>query len=68
VAKTFCLGADLSAAAQPIIKAVVEDGFEGLQSLYKLWHKELTTILALLGCERIKELDRKHLKLNRLQR
>lgn len=68
IAKTLCLGADFSASAQPVIRAVVDNGFDGLISLFEQWQKRLTTILALLGCERVEELNSNHLKLNRFQR
>lgn len=63
VAKLFCLGANFAAAAQPIIKTIVEDGFEGLEKLYNQWHRELKTILTLLGCEQLAELNKNHLSL-----
>lgn len=63
VAKTLCLGADFSAAAQPVIKAVVNEGRGGLEKLYQQWHKKLATILTLLGCERVSELEAEHIKL-----
>lgn len=68
MAKAICLGADFTAAAQPVIKAIVEDGFEGLEALYQKWQKQLSTILILLGCQRVKDLGPEHLKLNRYQR
>lgn len=68
MAKAICLGADFTAAAQPVIKAVVENGLEGLEALYRQWYKQLSTILILLGCERVDELGPEHLKLNRYQR
>src|SRR5699024_4995257 len=51
IAKSLCLGADFAAAAQPVIKAVVNDGYEGLAKLYKGWQHQLKIILTLLGCE-----------------
>lgn len=68
IAKSLCLGADFAAAAQPVIKAVVNDGSEGLKQLYQKWHKQMVTLLTLLGCERLEELDPKHLKIGRSQR
>jgi isopentenyl-diphosphate delta-isomerase len=68
IAKSLCFGADFAAAAQPVIKAVVDDGFEGLEQVYKKWQKQLFTILTLLGCERLEELGPKQLKLGRSQR
>ena len=68
IAKSLCLDADFAASAQPVIKAVVDDGFEGLEQLYQKWQKQMTTVLTLLGCERPEELEPKHLKLGRSQR
>ncbi|MAO64738.1 MAG: type 2 isopentenyl-diphosphate Delta-isomerase [Balneola sp.] len=62
IAKSLCLGAHFTASAQPIIKAVVNEGYEGLSQLYGQWQKDLKTILTLLGCERVSELNRSHLK------
>ncbi|HEX6983680.1 MAG TPA: type 2 isopentenyl-diphosphate Delta-isomerase [Balneolaceae bacterium] len=61
IAKSLCLGADFTAAAQPVIKAVVNDGFNGLEKLYQNWKKQLVIILTLLGCETINELREGHL-------
>lgn len=68
IAKSLCLGAGFTAAAQPVIKAVVKDGAEGLESLYHNWRRELRIILTLLGCEQIDELGRHHLKLKHSER
>ena len=65
IAKALCLGADFAAAAQPVIKAVVNDGFEGLENLFSQWQKQLVTVLTLLGCEQITDLGSRHLKLSR---
>lgn len=67
IAKSLCLGADFAAAAQPVIKAVVNDGTEGLETLYHNWKQQLVKILTLLGCERIDELDRHHLRSRKLK-
>ena len=63
IAKSFCLGADFAASAQPVIKAVVENGYDGLEQLYQKWYNQLVTILTLLGCKTPSELAPKHLKL-----
>lgn len=68
IAKTLCLGADFGAAAQPIIQAIVNDGFEGLKTLYQQWQKQLVTILTLLGCEQLSDLDPSHLKIRGQER
>lgn len=68
IAKSLCLGAGFAATAQPVIKVVVEDGAEGLKSLYHNWRRQLCIILTLLGCEQIDELERCHLKLKYQER
>ncbi|MEX0772103.1 MAG: type 2 isopentenyl-diphosphate Delta-isomerase [Balneolales bacterium] len=62
IAKAMCLGAGFTAVAQPVIQAVVEDGFEGLEALYKRWHRDLKKVLCLLGCERPQDLSFRHLR------
>jgi isopentenyl-diphosphate delta-isomerase len=62
IAKSLCLGADYAASAQPVIKAVFDDGAEGLENLYQNWKQQLIKILTLLGCERVSELDRHHIQ------
>jgi len=56
IAKALCLGATFTASAGPVIKAVVEEGRGGLERLYQKWTKQLKTILALTGCEQVKDL------------
>jgi isopentenyl-diphosphate delta-isomerase len=63
IAKSLCLGADFAASAQPVIKAVVDNGYDGLEQLYQKWHKELVTILTLLGCKTPSQLAPGHIKL-----
>lgn len=63
IAKAICLGADFGAAAQPVIKAVADDGKKGLDKLFQKWRRQLVTVLTLLGCEQISELEPDHLKL-----
>lgn len=62
ITKSLCLGADFAASAQPVIKAVVSNGYEGLEQLYARWKKQFITILALLGCEQPSSLDSKYIK------
>lgn len=64
VAKSLCLNADFTAAAQPVIKAVVDEGFEGIENLFLIWKKQLSTILLLLGCQKPDELRSDHLRIN----
>jgi isopentenyl-diphosphate delta-isomerase len=50
IAKALCLGADMAAAAGPVIKAVVDDGYAGLDSLLQQWKRTLKIVLTLTGC------------------
>lgn len=63
MAKALCLGADFTASAQPVIKAVVEKGQEGLEELYLQWIKQLKISMVLTGCEQVSDLDISHLNL-----
>jgi len=63
IAKALCLGADFAASAHPVIKAVIENGYEGLESLLAKWCKQLKIALTLLGCETLDELHHEHLQL-----
>ncbi|MEX0720813.1 MAG: type 2 isopentenyl-diphosphate Delta-isomerase [Balneolaceae bacterium] len=62
MAKSLCLGAHFTAAAQPIIKAVKKDGYQGLESLINTYQNDLKTILTLLGCDNITQLNPSHIK------
>jgi isopentenyl-diphosphate delta-isomerase len=61
IAKALCLGSDMAAAAGPIIKAVVDNGYEGLESLFQRWKRTMKIILTLTGCNHPGELNMKHL-------
>lgn len=63
IAKSLCLGADFAASAQPVIKAIVNNGYDGLEQLFNQWESQLVTILTLLGCKSPSELNPDHLKL-----
>ncbi|MTI86658.1 MAG: type 2 isopentenyl-diphosphate Delta-isomerase [Balneolaceae bacterium] len=62
IAKSLCLGAHIAASAQPVIKVIKNDGYDGLQQLYDGWKKDLKTIMTLLGCTKIPLLNASHLK------
>lgn len=64
VAKSLCLGAHFSATAQPVIKVVKNEGYEGLEKLLGEWKEDLKTILLLLGCSSPKDLNPSNLKEN----
>src|SRR5699024_5896514 len=57
ILKSLCLGADFAAAAQPVIKAVVNEGYDGLEKLFKQWQRQAEIIMVLLGIERLQELN-----------
>ena len=62
IAKSIALGADFTASAQPLIKALFEYGEEGLDTLLDSWIKESRILLTLLGCERFSDLKPSHLR------
>lgn len=61
MAKSLCLGANFTATAQPVIKAIKNGGEEELEQLFLQWKKEFKMILTLLGCHFIHELSPAHL-------
>ncbi|MEX2639543.1 MAG: type 2 isopentenyl-diphosphate Delta-isomerase [Balneolales bacterium] len=62
MAKALCLGAGFAATAQPVIRAIVDEGYDGLEALFVRWQHDLKTILCLLGCERPQDLGTRHLR------
>lgn len=62
LAKALCLGAQMGAVAQPVIKAVIEGGYEGLEAWFTQWRREFRILLCLLGCERPGDLSLRHLR------
>ena len=58
IAKSLALGADLSAAALPILNCLVNKEEEGVLQLLNTWHDQLKICLFLTGCRKIKDLDR----------
>lgn len=58
MAKALCLGADFAAAAQPVIKAVVENGRTGLENWYQTWSRDFQFAMCLLGAARVSDLSR----------
>lgn len=63
IVKSIALGADFSASAQPLIKALFKDGEKGLDTLLDGWLKESRIILTLLGCECFNDLNPSHLRI-----
>ncbi|MFN1833866.1 type 2 isopentenyl-diphosphate Delta-isomerase [Balneola sp. MJW-20] len=62
IVKALCLGSHFTASAQPLIKAIHENGAEGLMSLLQTWKYQIKIHLTLLGCTTVKELSRSHLR------
>ncbi len=62
IAKSLCLGAHFTATAQPVIKAIKKDGYDGLESLFNQWKQDLSTIMVLLGCTSVRELNGSHIQ------
>ena len=61
MAKCIALGADFAASAQPVIKAIAEEGEIGFEQLIESWMKDTRLILTLLGCNSFAELSMKNL-------
>lgn len=61
ILKALALGADFTAAAQPVIKAIIDGGTESLNKLYKNWRKQASYILTLVGCKKITEINESNL-------
>lgn len=61
IAKAMCLGANCAAAAQPVVKAIKEEGRAGLEELYRRWTRQLKTVLTLTGLKKVEELSAEHL-------
>jgi isopentenyl-diphosphate Delta-isomerase len=62
IVKSLCLGADFTASASPVINALADDGYEGLQNLFDTWKFQVKIILLLLGCTNVSELSQKHIQ------
>ncbi|SMO36515.1 type 2 isopentenyl-diphosphate Delta-isomerase [Gracilimonas mengyeensis] len=61
IAKSLCLGAHFAATAQPVIKSIKQNGYDGLEEWYGKWKKDLRLIMTLLGCRTVQELSEAHL-------
>ena len=61
IVKSICLGADFTASARPVIKALMAGGEENLRNLIYLWKEQTTTMLALLGKQSLQECSAKDL-------
>ena len=58
LAKAIALGAKLGSSALPFLKAVVEEGAEGVKVLIEYYVRGLKTAMFLTGCRRVYELAR----------
>lgn len=61
IVKSIALGADFTAAARPVIQALVSGGEEELKHLVDRWKKQSAIILALLGRRSFQECNSKDL-------
>lgn len=61
IVKAVALGSDFTASAQPIIKAIMDGGYDGLDNLFKSWRKQARYILTLMGCSSFQDLNKDHL-------
>lgn len=61
IVKAMALGADFTASAQPVIKAIMDGGYQALDTLYKSWQKQARYTLTLLGCSSFEDLKEDHL-------
>lgn len=62
IVKAMALGADFTAMAQPLIKAVFDGGEPSLHKLLDRFEKECRLILTLLGCRSFHDLEPHHLR------
>ncbi|MBO6535818.1 MAG: type 2 isopentenyl-diphosphate Delta-isomerase [Balneolaceae bacterium] len=58
IAKSLCLGATFSATAQPIIKAIKKGGAKQLETYFEHLKHTFKTLMLLLGCSSIQEMNR----------
>ena len=58
VAKAIALGADMAAAARPLLQTVVEKGVSGVYELIHSWFDTVKRIMYLTGCTNIKDLNK----------
>lgn len=63
ILKAFALGADFTAMAQPLIKALFDGGEASLHEKMELLEQECRLMLTLLGCKTFAELGSQHLRL-----
>lgn len=56
IAKSIALGADISSAAQPFLKALDKGGMKGLIKEFEVWVEELKGVMFLTGSENLEQL------------
>lgn len=61
IVKSICLGADFTATAQPVIRAINNGGRVVLEEWFTQCRRELSMILTLLGCKSVQDLSAAHL-------
>jgi len=61
IVKALCLGSDLTAVAQPVIKSIMEKGAEGMKTLLDQLNRQIITIMCLLGVTTTRELSNSYL-------
>jgi isopentenyl-diphosphate delta-isomerase len=62
IVKALALGANFTAAAQPVIKSLMLDGEKGLEKWYLELKRDCKIILTLLGCSVFNDLNLSHLR------
>ena len=62
--KALCLGADFGASAGAIVRTLMADGEAGLHRMMDRWERQTRTALTLMGCERVSDCSRTHLREN----
>ncbi len=58
VAKSIALGADISSAAQPFLKALDKGGMKGLMKEFEVWVEELKGAMFLTGSVNLEQLKK----------
>lgn len=62
IMKAVALGADFTAMAQPVLKALQQGGVARLESEFSSWMESSRKVLTLLGCRSLREIGRRHLR------
>ncbi len=62
IVKSLCLGADFTAAAQPVIKTVMNGGYAELEKMFQEWKHQAKVIMTLLGISKPGEFHSNHIR------